>query len=50
MDDQLFTIIGKLYVEALNSQKIVELLQNRIQEKDQTIQELNNTQQNSVNE
>ena len=50
MDDQLFTIIGKLYVEALNSQKIVELLQNRIQEKDQAIQELNNTQQNSVNE
>jgi hypothetical protein len=50
MDDQLFTIIGKLYVEALNSQKIVELLQNRIQEKDEAIQELNNKQQNSVNE
>tara|TARA_B100001939_G_C16744248_1_gene531090 strand:- start:368 stop:520 length:153 start_codon:yes stop_codon:yes gene_type:complete len=50
MDEQLFTIIGKLYVEALNSQKIVELLQNRIQEKDEQIQELNNKQQNSVNE
>tara|TARA_Y100000004_G_C8682097_1_gene313813 strand:+ start:70 stop:222 length:153 start_codon:yes stop_codon:yes gene_type:complete len=50
MDEQLFTIIGKLYVEALNSQKIVELLQNRIQEKDEKIQELNNKQQNSVNE
>jgi hypothetical protein len=50
MDDQLFTIIGKLYVEALNSQKIVELLQNRIQEKDEVIQELKNKQQNSVNE
>ena len=50
MDEQLFTIIGKLYVEALNSQKIVELLQNRIQEKDEVIQELKNKQQNSVNE
>mgnify|MGYP001191905423 FL=1 len=50
MDEQLFTIIGKLYVEALNSQKVVELLQNRIQEKDEQIQELKNKQQNSLNE
>ena len=50
MDEQLLTIIGKLYVEALNSQKVVELLQNRIQEKDEQIQELKNKQQNSLNE
>lgn len=50
MDEQLFTIIGKLYVEALNSQKVVELLQNRIQEKDTQIQELKNKQQNALNE
>ena len=50
MDDQLFTIIGKLYVEALNGQKVIELLQNRIKEKDEQIQELKIKQQNSVNE
>ena len=50
MDDQLFTIIGKLYVEALNSQRVVELLQNRIQEKEEQIQELKDKQKNSVNE
>ena len=31
MDDQLFTLIGRLYVEVLNSQKVIELLQNNLQ-------------------
>ena len=42
MDEQLFTIIGKLYVEALNSQRVVELLQHKINEKDNEIKELKN--------
>ena len=50
MDDQLFSIIGRLYVEALNAQKVVELLQDKLKEKDANIQELTNQQQNSVNE
>ena len=37
MDEQLFTIIGRLYVEALNCQRVVELLQNRVKEKDEEI-------------
>lgn len=40
MDEQLFTIIGRLYVEALNSQRIVELLQNKIKEKDEEIKSI----------
>lgn len=40
MDEQLFTIIGRLYVEALNSQRVVELLQNKIKEKDEEIKSI----------
>jgi len=35
--DQLFNLIGKLYVDLVNSQRIIELLQKKIQEKDQEI-------------
>jgi hypothetical protein len=45
MEDQLFTIIGRLYVEALNCQKVIELLQNRLSDKDKEIQDLKNIAQ-----
>jgi hypothetical protein len=32
MDEQLFSLIGRLYVEVLNSQKVIELLQNKIKD------------------
>lgn len=35
--EQLFNLIGKLYVDLVNSQKIIEILQKKIQEKDQEI-------------
>ena len=40
MEEQLYSLLGKLYVEALNSQKVIELLQNRLEEKEKIIQEL----------
>jgi|TARA_B100001564_G_C20052462_1_gene408256 hypothetical protein len=40
MEEQLYSLLGKLYVEALNSQKVIELLQNKLEEKEKTIQEL----------
>lgn len=40
MDEQLYTLIGKLYVEALNGQKVIELLQQKVEEKEKKIQEL----------
>jgi hypothetical protein len=38
--DELFTIVGKLYVELINMQKYIELLQAQIKEKDKRINEL----------
>lgn len=38
--EQLFTIIGKLYADIVNAQKIIELLQQKLQEKDKEILEL----------
>ena len=35
--DQVFTIIGKLYMDLINSQKIIDILQKKLQEKDQEI-------------
>jgi len=46
MDEQLFTIIGRLYVEALNSQRVVELLQNKIKEKDEEIKSIKDKEVN----
>jgi len=40
MEEQLYSLLGKLYVEALNSQKVIELLQNKLEEKENIIQEL----------
>lgn len=46
--DELFTIVGKLYVELINMQKYIELLQGQIKEKDKRIGELQSA--NNINE
>lgn len=38
--DEVFAIIGKLYVDAYNSQKVIELLQQQLKEKNTEIEEL----------
>jgi predicted flavoprotein YhiN len=38
--DELFTMIGRLYADLHNSQKIIDLLQDQIKNKDQEILEL----------
>ena len=38
--DELFNMIGRLYVDIYNTQKYLEMLQKQIQEKDNTIQDL----------
>jgi hypothetical protein len=38
--EQLFNIIGKLYADIVSAQKIIELLQQKLQEKDKEIIEL----------
>jgi len=38
--EELFNIIGKLYVDIYNTQKLLEILQKQLQEKDQEIKEL----------
>jgi hypothetical protein len=38
--EELFNIIGKLYVDIYNTQKVLEILQKQIQEKDLEIQGL----------
>jgi hypothetical protein len=44
--DELFLIIGKLYVELTNVQKYIELLQSQNKEKDKRISELQNKNMN----
>lgn len=39
-NEYLFTIIGKLYADMNNAQRIIEALQNKIKEKDQELVEL----------
>lgn len=39
--EDIFTIVGKLYVDIYNTQKIIEILQQQIKEKDQEIYRLN---------
>ena len=38
--EELFNIIGKLYLDIYNTQKLLEILQNQIKEKDKEIKEL----------
>lgn len=39
-NEKLFTIIGKLYIDLINSQGVMELLHKKLQEKDKQILEL----------
>ena len=41
--DELFNIIGKLYVDLYNLQKVLEMLQKQIKDKDLEIQNLRKT-------
>ena len=36
-NEQLFNVIGKLYADIVHAQKIIELLQKKLQDKDQEI-------------
>jgi hypothetical protein len=38
--DEIFTLIGKLYVDSYNSQKVIEILQQQIKDKDKELEEL----------
>jgi hypothetical protein len=38
--DNIFAIIGKLYVDVYNTQKIIEVIQQQIKDKDQEIARL----------
>lgn len=38
--EELFNIIGRLYVDIYNTQKYLEILQKQIQDKDNTIKDL----------
>lgn len=38
--EELFNIIGKLYVDIYNSQKVLQMLQDQLKQKDQEIQQL----------
>jgi len=40
--EELFSIIGKMYVELSNNQKFIEILQKTIKEKDDEILKLKN--------
>lgn len=44
--EELFNIIGKLYVDIYNTQKLLEILQKQIQEKDKEIKELRTNSRN----
>lgn len=46
--EDLFIIIGKLYTDLFQTQKIIEILQNQIKDKDKEIIELR--KKNTVNE
>lgn len=38
--EELFSIVGKLYVDIYNTQRYIEVLQKQIQEKDNIIKDL----------
>lgn len=38
--DELFSTIGRLYIDIYNAQKYIDILQKQLQEKDKEIQEL----------
>jgi flavodoxin len=44
--EELFNIIGKLYVDIYNTQKIIDILQSQLKEKDKEISELKHRKSN----
>jgi len=36
-NDYIFTIVGKLYIDMVNAQKIIDMLQSKLKEKDAEI-------------
>ena len=42
--EEIFNIIGRLYVDSYNSQKVIELLQQQVKDKDQEINTLRQSQ------
>ena len=48
--EEIFNIIGRLYVDSYNSQKVIELLQQQIKDKDQEINTLRQSQSKDQDE
>jgi predicted flavoprotein YhiN len=48
--EEIFNIIGRLYVDSYNSQKIIELLQQQVKDKDQEINTLRQSQSKDQDE
>ena len=42
--EELFNIIGKLYVDIYNTQKVLEMMRQQLQDKDNEIQKFKNNQ------
>jgi hypothetical protein len=41
--DELFNIIGRLYVDIYNTQRVLEMMQQKLEEKDKEIADLKKT-------
>jgi len=48
--EELFNIIGKLYVDIYNTQKVLEIIRQQLQDKDNEINNLKNSQLESLDE
>lgn len=48
--DELFNIIGKLYVDIYNTQKVLEMLQQQLRDKDQELQKMKSSLSEAVDE
>jgi hypothetical protein len=48
--DELFNIIGKLYVDIYNSQRVIDMMRQQLQDKENQIQNLKNKQSDQLDE
>jgi hypothetical protein len=48
--EELFNIIGKLYVDIYNTQKVLEIMRQQLQDKDNEIDNLKKNNTESMNE
>lgn len=48
--DELFNIIGKLYVDISNAQKVLEMMRQQLQDKDQELTNLKKKLSNDIDE